>query len=384
MLMTRPSLAAAMQMCGAFGLGLLMVGCAGLGAPAQAQAIGFASWQPDYPPKEAFNSSGGAITASDFPQNGLVKFTFAGLGDGLHSNVQINGPGGCSAVKWSSPNKLDVVVEVQCQSYPPGGPDVFYQSRSSWSGAGGLAFLWADQPSAANYTPNTSYQFNSTGSVNTITRTAQGRYSAHLPGLDAKGGTALVTAYGSQPAKCEIAGWREQTSLSAGPKKVAPPPPVVVVGLPSFTTAVDVACFDASGQPADERFSLAYSIGATIGVGPSTPTGAYAWVDNAQTDGQPHISNPAYQFNSMGNGLLTVQRVYPGRYVVSVPVAGIDFSQSRFSILVSAYGTPAVYCRNMNTQKFPTEVSLMVWCYDNTDNNNTTDSKYTLTVILKK
>src|SRR5690349_18877060 len=62
----------------------------------------------------------------------------------------------------------------------------------------GYAFLWADQPSTASYTPSTSFQGNSMGGTNTIVRNGTGDYTITLPGMAGNGGdggNVQVTAY---------------------------------------------------------------------------------------------------------------------------------------------------------------------------------------------
>src|SRR5437867_2159278 len=79
------------------------------------------------------------------------------------------------------------------------------------TGPRGSAFVWANRPSTASYTPSATYQWNSHhpgAAVNTITRTGKGSYTVRLPGLDAKSGTAIATAYGPNPNYCKVADLR--------------------------------------------------------------------------------------------------------------------------------------------------------------------------------
>lgn len=95
------------------------------------------------------------------------------------------------------------------------------------------AYLWADQASTASYTPNLTYQRNSSGATNTMVRTGVGVYQAHLPNLGALAGVVHVTAYGSVPHTCKVASW--------GPS--------------GSTPDVDVRCFDALGAPVDTPYT---------------------------------------------------------------------------------------------------------------------------------
>src|SRR5262245_42166976 len=70
-------------------------------------------------------------------------------------------------------------------------------ARSGKTGSSAqLGYVWANQPSSASYTPSLTYQFNSAGGTNTITRSGVGQYTVHFPGLSTLGGHVQVTAYG--------------------------------------------------------------------------------------------------------------------------------------------------------------------------------------------
>jgi hypothetical protein len=105
----------------------------------------------------------------------------------------------------------------------------------------GSAFVWADQPTADNYPPNSLYQWNSahhnSTDANTITRTGTGRYTVHLPDLGATSGTVLVTGYGASSDYCKVARW--------GPTRT--------------TQDVEVRCFDAAAVPTDTPFTMSYA-----------------------------------------------------------------------------------------------------------------------------
>lgn len=120
-----------------------------------------------------------------------------------------------------------------------------YQSRVKPFGTAnkGIAFLWADQPTEASYTPNLSYQYNSTGATNTMIRIGTGSYTATIPGLTKRGGNVQVTAYGNGPARCKVSSWSSDQS----------------------GTNVNVLCFDSTNAAADEMFTLAYTIGEPMG-----------------------------------------------------------------------------------------------------------------------
>lgn len=92
-----------------------------------------------------------------------------------------------------------------------------------------LSYVYAGQPSTASYTANENYSASSLNRVN-IQRVDTGRYSVKLGALANQKNTILVTAYGTQAARCGIENWH--------------------------SGVVNVFCTDASGSPKDNRFSL--------------------------------------------------------------------------------------------------------------------------------
>ncbi len=104
----------------------------------------------------------------------------------------------------------------------------------------GYGFTWANQPGSQGYTPMSAYAYNSTGQAIRIRRAAAGRYSVTFDGLGGHGragGHVQVTAYGTDNHYCKIVSWN-----SGGPQFV-----------------VNVACFDAAGQPSDSRYTVQVS-----------------------------------------------------------------------------------------------------------------------------
>jgi hypothetical protein len=91
----------------------------------------------------------------------------------------------------------------------------------------GAGYVWANDSTAAFYTPTASYNFNSTDpfdTVNTVSRTEDGigpLYTVRFPGLGLVGGTVQVTAYGSGSVACQAQG-RTANSPTYGPTTPAP------------------------------------------------------------------------------------------------------------------------------------------------------------------
>jgi hypothetical protein len=174
------------------------------------------------------------------------------------------------------------------------------------------AYLWADQPQAASYSPSATY-LSAAAAGATITRTGPGRYRVS-PGSflgaaasgDGSRGTVHVTAYGGAPVSCQVVSW---------------------------STVVNVACFDRAGAPADSRFSLLLvRAGAGEGV-------AYAW------SGRPaepnYIADRAYALGGDGAGV-RIERSAPGAYRVTL---GDVLAAAGGNVQVSAYGSTPRRCQ---------------------------------------
>lgn len=144
----------------------------------------------------------------------------------------------------------DEAVDVAC--FEPGGEAEIYRQHHVWFmqdlGLKGVArknvaYLLANKPRRASYTPAAAYRYSSAGLAPKVERLGVGRYSVTLPGMP-KGGSAQVTPYASRdaqqkpiPRHCVISAIRKD----ALPQRVG------------------VHCFDPDGSPADARFLLAYA-----------------------------------------------------------------------------------------------------------------------------
>jgi secreted trypsin-like serine protease len=174
-----------------------------------------------------------------------------------------------------------------------------------------FGFVWADQPTAASYTPSSFYSFNSTGGTNTITRVATGNYIVEMPGLGQPNGNVQVTAYGSAN-RCKSAGW-------------AP------VGT---TQNVYVQCFTPAGVAADSTFVAQYY---RAGAG-NPEQGAYLWAH--QPTAASYTPSSEYSYNSRG-GTNTVTRSGVGIYTATLP----GFTTGGGNVQVTAYGPSSEYCK---------------------------------------
>lgn len=156
------------------------------------------------------------------------------------------------------------------------------------------AFVLANQPATADYTPATTG--NSAGGQNQVTRADVGSYRVSFGGLGAGAddGIGHVTGYGSA---CRITGWR-----ASGPD-----------------LAMDVRCTGGGGVAEDARFTASFTR-----PGGEAPY-AHVLVDDAD--------KIAISYNS-ADAQNTVSRDAPGEYTVTLPGVGV----ARGTAKVSSYG----------------------------------------------
>jgi hypothetical protein len=300
-----------------------------------AQAANYVGWvwgnQPTatscYTPSTSYsyNSVGGTITICPLG-TGQYEVEFGSLYHAQPDDVQIsayNTSGYCASGGWFiSGSTIDAYVGCFDSSGNPANTyfTLLYQERTSRFGNSkkGIAFLWANEPTTASYTPSTSFQYNSTGGTNTIVRNGTGNYTATLPGLTTIGGDVQVTAYDAA-ARCNVVDWG---GVSGG-------------------TAVNIQCFDSSGAAADEYYDLAYALKSPFGLtSASHSKGAWAWA-NDDTDTNVYTPDKTYQYSGFRTGKLTAQEVATGEYAVTIP-GNLSYSTSH--VLVTTYNGSNDYC----------------------------------------
>lgn len=266
-----------------------------------------------------YNPGGGAVT---FTRNsvGSYSITWAGLGTlgGSTGHVQVspynNAGVHCKVVNWSG--GTDLTASINC--YTSAGA-LFETSLTALvhyqraSGTGHNAFLWANQSSAAAYTPSLFFNWNSSGQQNTVTRSSAGRYVVLTPGLASatEYGTPMVTAYGSGNARCLVEGW----SVSGA------------------NISTSVACYASTGTFVDAMFNFAMIL-PTIGTGYGT---ASAYVSGAGT------ASGLYSHNS-GDGAITVTNATPGSYAVTFAGLGSTGSGRLGTAQVVGYSSGGNHC----------------------------------------
>ncbi len=189
----------------------------------------------------------------------------------------------------------------------------------------GAGYVWADDPIAASYTPDPTYQMNSTGLTtrNTITRRGTGVYAVRFTGLGVAGGVAHATAYGAGTHQCKVDTW-----------------------VPSGSDqSVVVRCFTLAGAPVDSRFTASYTnkrVWPGYDYGRTYP-GAYVHLTNPTSDS----STPATynQYNSTGR-TNTVSRLGVGTYSVLMPEIGRTVAGGHALVTSAGYG--ASRCKVVN------------------------------------
>jgi hypothetical protein len=321
----------------AYGVSALAVASAfvATGLPAQAQSVGWLETiGGSIEPSASWPSYSYTLTS---PATGQYQVTFPGLGNGLNSDVQVNAVSSylssplahyCTAVNWGSSNGTDVMINIDCfdASGNPLNSDfsVFYQARTTAPTAGTIAYLWANQPTTTTtYTPSSTYSYNSSGGVNTVTRDNTGLYFAYLPGITTDGGNPQVTAYGGVAARCEVVDWYHNHS----------------------GTNVAVQCVNSAGNPADEYFDISFAYGVSQADGPNSSLGIYAWANNSTATTYTPLKS--YQFNNLSSPAKTLKASNGGGGV------GISYMYTKFPKdlnvtstleMVTAEGSLGEYC----------------------------------------
>jgi hypothetical protein len=181
---------------------------------------------------------------------------------------------------------------------------------------GAHAWVWAGDPTNPSYTPSASYQTNTSGAKNTITRSSTGVYQVLFPAIGASGisgngagGNVQVTAYGTG-AYCKVASW----------------------GSLGTDVTANVRCFDFTGALKDARFTALFNRRTFQGFSDEHGTGAYLWSQSLSYPGQTAASAP-YSWNDSGQ-TNTIEQPGTGRYIVRLPKVD-DYDAS---VHVTAYG----------------------------------------------
>jgi hypothetical protein len=185
-------------------------------------------------------------------------------------------------------------------------------------------YVLADRPSAARYTPDDEVQCNSAGADNVVEHRRTGFYVVGFPKLGVNGGIAEVTPVGSQDRICTLAGWGVRDDRDE---------------------AVQVACFDRRGAPADSAFSARFLYKRGV-------SGATAYVRSTEPTAASYVVEDSYAYNSQG-GETSIDRRRPGVYVVYFrrQQRTLDYANGG-TVKVSAVGGKAAVCTIESWYKF--------------------------------
>ncbi len=270
------------------------------------------------------NPASGPVTAS---RNGTGSYTvtFPNLSIGTGWAVEAAAYGAtanyCNVSGWSS------LLGINVQCYNPSGAAAnspFTVLAISNGNDKNISFAWANQPTSANYTPDTSYSYDPGGSIG-ITRSGPGEYVVSFGLNSANGGAIQIDAYNGN-ANCYSGG--EQADV---------------------LYVFPVYCLSPSGVPVDSEFVIASVPGY------AAPTGlAFA-----------STSGGAFTYNPTGNPI-NISHVSTGQYQVtfaSLAIAQVSGGNFR----ATADGSYGVYarCSVSNWQVGGgSTVQVSVACYD--------------------
>jgi hypothetical protein len=301
-----------------------------------------ASYTP--PTNYQMNSTGAGANTITRSGTGVYTVRFTGLGvtGGVaHATAYGAGTSQCKVGSWH-PSGGDQLVTVRCFTLAGAAVDSMftagYTNRTTWRGFDGAAapgaYLWAGDPTSTNYTPSAIYQYNSSGAVNSVSRTGTGTYRAYLPGIghSVTGGHPLVTAYGSGSERCKVVshGWTS----------------------PSSTIQVNVRCFTTAGVPANTPFTLTFTDRANV-LGIEHRQTAYALAHNATA--ASYTPAASYLHVTQG-GTATATRVGVGVYVFKPT----NVNLATGTVHVRASGWDGQFCKVITWSAG----GITVRCYD--------------------
>ena len=206
-------------------------------------------------PSDQYVSNGGSISTCP-GDNGVARWVIPGLGSSrgtvqvtpsAHRAIDADLTAGICALIDFQANGADETLRVKC--FETDGSSQIYRGHDAWfmQGLGmkgvdrtNVAYVLANRPREAGYTPGASHSYSSDGGTNTVRRLGTGRYEVKLPKMPLGGSaqvTALIGSATSSSRHCVVS----SIEVSALPQRVG------------------VRCFDADGDLRDTAFTLAYA-----------------------------------------------------------------------------------------------------------------------------
>jgi hypothetical protein len=176
------------------------------------------------------------------------------------------------------------------------------------------AFVFANQPTAASYSPANSGTWNPAGATKVV-RNSVGKYFVSLAGIASRfpagfGGHIQVSAVGTGKVYCKLEEWAGLTDLS-----------------------VYLGCYSPAGAPADTKFTLQVT----------PPSAHLAFVYANLLAGDDYRPDPTYSSNPVG-GAINVSRYGTGMYVVRW--TGVDAEiRNMGNVQVTGYGWDGTLCK---------------------------------------
>jgi hypothetical protein len=278
------------------------------------------------------------LTAQSDPQGGTVQITAIGPT-----------PRQCRVEEWSATGSIDLAITVVCfrPNTDPVDSRFALSFLASSDQSGRLGYLRTDFPSDPVQEPSPFYSFDSAGGAMSVTRTAEGTYTALFEALDTDGGSALVSSFeDSRP--CRVRDWAD---VSAGVR-------------------VRVRCYNRAGDLRDAGFTLSFMDGLGLkGFGGTSV--AYLLADQPTSD--VSIPPAAFRYSTEG-GTPRVRRLGTGLYQVRLP----DFELGG-AALVTATGDARQRCQ---LDRLPVEGSpkrVRVRCF--TPGGAPANSPFTLSFV---
>jgi hypothetical protein len=255
----------------------------------------------------SYNSSGGAISAGRIGV-GSYAISFAGLTLD-RGTIQVTGYGSsaghCALSSWTSSQ-----VFVRCYDGAGAAADGQYTIVITLpnvpSVARTVAYATASNPTATSYQITAGrLAYNAAGGPIVASRAARGVYQITFGDMNLGGGDVQVTAY-DDATHCNIQSWS--------------------------TGLVNVRCFDATGAPADSKYTVSAH---QLGAGTEAETIAYAWAYSlSATD---YTLTGLFHYNASGQAVSVFRAVF-GLYLMRF--VGLDFSVGQVN--VTTYASNAV------------------------------------------
>jgi len=300
--------------------------------------MGFARVSAGGAVQTSFNSTGGTVSASHSTGNYTV--TFAGLGSGGHVQIAAEGPSNvrCRSMGWSG--TTDLSASVQCNA--PNGTladsafaILFFRHAmpAPNTSSTGRAYAWVTSGGSVP----TSFDYNSSGTHNTVVKGGTGSYTVKIANATAINASMMVTNYGGAAGTvCSIVYWGPGTAR--------------------------VECRDRFGNLVDSAFTFSYSVLDAL----KDQQGGHTWFDG-MTANSTYTGALAKWWCSprsvSGSRNLSLASI-----VVSGELGSWDASPFRRVSLVSKYGS-AGYCKveSLSSDEGPTSTATTaVRCYSAT------------------